>query len=148
MRGRRSLFGGDKGKRKPKIEIIPMVDVMFLLLVFYILSTIALTVGFGIPVALPEASSGETALVEETVVTITAGGEVYLNKEQVQLSGLGQALLLKAGEMDGGIEALREGYVVLNVDMDVPHRSVVQAMNQLREVGISNFSIATEQEGS
>ena len=141
----RSLFGSAKPKRKPRIEIIPMVDVMFLLLVFYILSTIAMTTERGIPVSLPSAASGESTRVEETTVTINARGEVYLNRDRIELSDLGSALEAKAQSMPGGLEHLREGYVVLNVDMSVPHRSVVSAMDQLRELGISNFSIATDE---
>jgi biopolymer transport protein ExbD len=141
----RSLFGSAKPKRKPRIEIIPMVDVMFLLLVFYILSTIAMTTERGIPVSLPSAASGESTRVEETTVTINARGEVYLNRDRIELADLGSALQTKAQSMPGGLEHLREGYVVLNIDMSVPHRSVVSAMDQLRELGISNFSIATDE---
>lgn len=140
----RQLFSSKKAKRKPKIEIIPMVDVMFLLLVFYILGSIGLTVERGIPVSLPDAASGEAAVVEETKITITKTGLVFLNHDRVELDELGQAIEKKAQEMPGGLKHLQEGYVVLNVDMDVTHRQVVKAMDQLREVGISNFSIATE----
>ncbi len=142
---KKSLFSNPKPKRRPRIEIIPMVDVMFLLLVFYILSTIAMTTERGIPVSLPSAASGESTRVEETTVTINAQGEVFLNRDRIELSELGQALQAKAETMPGGLEHLREGYIVLNVDMSVPHRSVVSAMDQLRELGISNFSIATDE---
>ncbi len=125
-----------------------MVDVMFLLLVFYVLSTVALTVGWGIPVALPEASTAEGPVVEETVVTIDSEGRTFLNREPVELERLGVALTEFAEARDGGLEKLQAGYVVLNVDMEVPHRTVVSAMNQLRGVGISDFSISTEGEGT
>ncbi len=143
----RSLFGGGKVKRKPRIEIIPMVDVMFLLLVFYILSTIAMTTERGIPVSLPNAATGEATRVEETTVSINARGEVYLNRDRIELDDLGEALKAHAEAMPGGLDHLREGYVVLNIDMSVPHRSVVSAMDQLRDLGISNFSIATDESG-
>lgn len=144
----KSLFGGSKAKRKPRIEIIPMVDVMFLLLVFYILSTIAMTTERGIPVSLPDAASGESTRVEETTVSINARGEVFLNRDRIELDDLGEALQALAEKEPGGLEHLREGYVVLNIDMSVPHRSVVNAMDQLRQLGISNFSIATDEGGS
>lgn len=143
---RPSLFGSKKAKRKPKIEIIPMVDVMFLLLVFYILGSIGLTVERGIPVSLPDAASAEAAVVEETKVTITAKGEVYLNHDKIELDQLGEILAEKAEAKPGGLKHLQEGYVVLNVDLEVPHRKVVQAMDQLRSVGVTNFSIATEED--
>lgn len=141
----RSLFGKAKTRRKPRIEIIPMVDVMFLLLVFYILSTIAMTTERGIPVALPAADSGESTRVDETTVTINARGEVFLNRQPVELSDLGAALQAHAETLPGGLEHLRESYVVLNIDLSVPHRSVVSVMDQLRQLGISNFSIATDE---
>ncbi len=140
----RSLFSNKRAKRKPKIEIIPMVDVMFLLLVFYILSTIAMTIERGIPVSLPEASSSESTSVEEVTITVNEKGEIFLNHDKVALEDLGQALQTKAESMSGGIKHLQEGYVVLNIDMDVPHRQVVGVMNQLRGVGVGNFSIATD----
>lgn len=143
----RSLFASSKAKRKPRIEIIPMVDVMFLLLVFYILSTIAMTTERGIPVSLPNAASGESTRVEETTVSINARGEVYLNQKRIELAELGSALEALAAEMPGGLPHLREGYVVLNIDMSVPHRSTVSAMDQLRQLGITNFSIATDEGG-
>lgn len=142
----RSLFGKKRTKRKPRIEIIPMVDVMFLLLVFYILASIGLTIERGIPVSLPDAVSGESSVVEETKITITKDGNVFLNHDKVSLDTLGEAVKAKADEMPGGLKHLQEGFVVLNIDMDVPHRQVVKAMDQLREVGVSNFSIATEED--
>lgn len=123
-----------------------MVDVMFLLLVFYILASIGLTVERGIPVSLPDAVSSEAAVVEETKITITSKGKVFLNHDETTLEELGAAITQKSEKMPGGLKHLQEGYVVLNVDMDVPHRQVVKAMDQLRAVGISNFSIATEEE--
>lgn len=144
---RRSLFGNKRVKRKPRIEIIPMVDVMFLLLVFYILASIGLTIERGIPVSLPNADSGEASVVEETKVTITSKGEVFLNHERVNLEGLGDAVAAEANKVPGGLKHLQDGYIVLNIDMDVPHRQMVKAMDELRSVGISNFSIATEEEG-
>ncbi|MCA9777080.1 MAG: biopolymer transporter ExbD [Candidatus Eremiobacteraeota bacterium] len=143
----RQLFAKKRAKRKPRIEIIPMVDVMFLLLVFYILASIGLTIERGIPVSLPDAVSSENAVVEETKITITKSGDVFLNHDKVDLDSLGEAVKEKASAEPGGIEHLQQGYVVLNIDMDVPHRQVIKAMDQLREVGISNFSMATEEDG-
>ena len=143
----RQLFAKKRAKRKPRIEIIPMVDVMFLLLVFYILASIGLTIERGIPVSLPDAVSSENAVVEETKITITKSGDVFLNHDRVDLDSLGEAVKEKASAEPGGLEHLQQGYVVLNIDMDVPHRQVIKAMDQLREVGISNFSMATEEDG-
>lgn len=123
-----------------------MVDVMFLLLVFYILGSIGLTIERGIPVSLPDAVSSESAVVEETKITITASGDVFLNHDRVELSQLGAAVEQLAESQPGGLKHLQEGYVVLNVDMTVTHGQVVKAMDQLRSIGVTNFSVATEDE--
>ena len=123
-----------------------MVDVMFLLLVFYILSTIAMTVERGIPVSLPQAQSAESTKVEETTITVNAQGDVYLNHDKVELAELGSAVEALTATQPGGLEHLKEGYVVLNIDMNAPYRTMVRVMDQLRLLGISNFSIATEEQ--
>ena len=140
------LFPGRRRKRTPRIEIIPMVDVMFLLLVFYILSSLALTAQRGIPVQLPQAGSGQpgSAASQEVVVTITPEGEFYLNKERVESTKLGESLLALAATRPGGMDAIRKGSLVLNADLSVQHRLVVSAMDQLRAVGVENFGIATD----
>lgn len=125
-----------------------MVDVILLLLVFYILASIGLTVERGIPVALPDAVSGESSTVEETTITINKDGEVFLNHDPITLAKLGEAVAAKAADEPGGLTRLQEGYVVLNIDLSVPHGKVVEAMDQLRGIGVSNFSIATEGQGS
>lgn len=133
-----------KKRRTPKIEIIPMVDVMFLLLVFYILSTIALTTQQGIPVALPAAATTELVPTEEIVVTIDKEGKFFLNKDEVEPDNLGRALEVLAADRPHGLEHIREGNIVLNADMSVQHKLVVKAMAELRSIGVTNFAIATE----
>lgn len=141
------LFG-NRRRRQPKVEIIPMVDVILLLLVFYILSSLALSHQHGIPVHLPRAGTGEGSQVEEVVVSITAEGKFFLNKNEVPADGLGVAVERLARDYPGGMKAIREGNIVLNADLSTTHRLVVQAMDQLRAVGVERFAIATERAGS
>ena len=65
---RRKMFPALGKRRSPKVEIIPMVDVMFLLLVFYILSSLALHKQRGIAVDLPQAQSGVAAAEKDEMV--------------------------------------------------------------------------------
>jgi biopolymer transport protein ExbD len=136
-----------KRKRTPRVEIIPMVDVMFLLLVFYILSSLALHTQKGIPVSLPGAASGETASApEDFVITITRSGDYFLNKIKVPSGGLASALKQWSDSLPGGPDAFKKSNVVLNADMKVEHHYVVEAMDQLRRLGINNFMISTDPE--
>lgn len=134
-------------RRKPKVEIIPMVDVMVLLLVFYILSSVALSHQHAIPVHLPRAATGDGAQQEEVAVSITADGKFYLNKTEVDPDELGPAVERLARDYPGGMEAIKQGNLVLNADLSTTHRLVVKAMDELRQVGIERFAIATERAG-
>lgn len=135
------LFPARPKKRAPRIEIIPMVDVMFLLLVFYVLSSLALHHHQGIPVNLPGAVSSESnSPGQEIVLTVRPGGEYFLNQKPVQLGDLEAAL----EALPGGLAQVRRTSVVLNADLSAQHRHVVEALDQLRKLGVNDFVIATE----
>ena len=136
------LFPARKKKRTPRIEIIPMVDVMFLLLVFYILSSLALKHPMGIPVNFPAADSSTAAVSQQPIVlTVRPDGRYFLNKDEVSLAGLGGAV----EALPGGLAAARKTNIVLNADLTSQHRYVVAALDELRKLGLNDFLIATEE---
>ena len=139
-----------RARKKPHIEIIPMIDVMLLLLVFYILSTLAMDQERGIRVQLPQAKTGEKEAQQnkEIVISIDKEGHYFLNKEPVTADGLADAVRALAQTRPGGLADIQANPVVINADMSVPHRLVVHAMDTLRKLDIIRFSIATEQEHS
>src|SRR5258708_29391922 len=86
--------------KRTKIEIIPMIDTMFFLLVFFMLSSLALTKMNGLPVNLPQASTAPKQPPVDLTVTIDKGGEIFVNKQSVALSEVGNELLRKAAGSD------------------------------------------------
>ena len=144
-----SLFT-HRPRKKPHIEIIPMIDVMLLLLVFYILSTLAMTQARGIHVQLPQAvsSDSDTKKNKEIVVSIDKSGRTFLNKTPVHPDGLGDAIKALAATMPGGLAEIQANPVIINADMDARHRYVVRAMDELRKLDILRFSVATEADHS
>lgn len=139
------LFPARKKRRTPRIEIIPMVDVMFLLLVFYILSSLALHNQKGINVNLPPAASGDPAAVtDDFVISVTPDGQFFLNKDKVEEARFSAALQAWATGLPGGIEAAKKVNVIINADSTAQHRYVVEAMDELRKLGVLNFTISTE----
>src|SRR6201986_2586837 len=91
---------GFKGRREPKrtkIEIIPMIDTMFFLLVFFMLSSLALTRLNGLPVNLPRASTAPKQGATELTITVDKNRQLYVNKDRVSGAELPQRLLKKAG---------------------------------------------------
>jgi len=125
-------------KAKLGIDMTPLIDVVFLLLIFFMVST-TFVANPGIKVNLPTASSQPISEKPETLeVTLTKGNRVYLNGQEVDLKNL-----------KSGLSTLAEGKtppgLLIRADGDVPHRQVVTVMDQAHQVGITQLSIATTQ---
>src|SRR5579862_8031474 len=81
--------------KRTKIEIIPMIDTMFFLLVFFMLSSLALTRLNGLPVNLPHASTAPKQAPNDLTITVDKEQRVYVNKEPVDAADLSAKLQAK-----------------------------------------------------
>jgi biopolymer transport protein ExbD len=123
---------------KARIELIPMIDTMAFLLVFFMIASLAMTQQAGVPVSLPRAQSGaaQTWGDRQLVVTLDKAGKVYLNKEAVALGSLGEEIKARLGKRPDLI-------VVINADARVRHGEVVAAMDAAKQAGAAHMAIAT-----
>lgn len=136
-------FKRQRELKRTRIEIIPMIDTMFFLLVFFMLSSLALTKLNGIPVNLPQANNSPKQPPAQLTVTVDKGQQIYVNKTPVTFQTLETTLVDKAG---GPQANLGEATVIINADASVPHGVVVRCIDAAREVGITKFAIATAPE--
>src|SRR5438034_11624870 len=97
--------------KRTKIEIIPMIDTMFFLLVFFMLSSLALARLNGFPVNLPRASTAPKQPPTELTITIDKNQRIFVNKMAVTAADLGTALVQKAG---GPSADLSNATVIIN----------------------------------
>ena len=135
-------FKQRRALKRTKIEIIPMIDTIFFLLVFFMLSSLALVKLNGIPVDLPKAASAVKQQANDLTITIDKDRNIFVNKQPVTLANLGPTLIQKAGaDVD-----LSTAMVVINADLTVPHGLVVSCIDSAREAGIEHFAIATAPE--
>lgn len=126
-------------KKKARIEIIPMIDTMFFLLVFFMIATLSMTMQHGMPVNLPEAKSTTEKVSEPVSLTITEQGDLFFNKENITITGLSkrlQSMLLTNSDPA----------IVINADQKVEHGLVVKVMDTVRLNGIHKMAIATKPE--
>ena len=124
-------------KKKPRIEIIPMIDTMFFLLVFFMIATLSMTIQHGMPVSLPTAESSTDDLAEHVSLTLTQEGTLYYNKEAITLQELEKRLSnLRHSSSDPSL--------LINADKQVPHGQVIKVMDIIRLSGITSMSIATQ----
>ena len=122
---------------KARIEIIPMIDVIFFLLVFFMISTLSMTINRGLPVNLPTAATSQKEIRENVNLTVTQDGKMFLNKQPVTLQDMGQ-------RVKAALASDPQTTVVVNADGQVLHSTVVDILDELRLAGVSGLTIAVK----
>ena len=120
-----------------------MIDTMFFLLVFFMLSSLALTKLNGLPVNLPQSATAPKQAPAELTITVDKDQKLYVNKEPVSF----ETLEPKWVESAGRNADLGQATVIINADTSVPHGVVVRCIDGARSVGIVKFAIATAPQG-
>ena len=126
-----------RSMKKALIEIIPMIDTIFFLLVFFMISTLSMSQYKGMPVNLPKAASGRQAPAESAAITIDKDDRLFLDKQPVDKSLLRDLLrqqLVKNPEL----------LVVINADNGVAHGRVVEVMDIARSADVVKMAIAVK----
>lgn len=127
----------DEPEVPPQINIVPMIDVIFAILTFFIMSTLFLGRVEGLAVNLPKAESAKPQQVVRATVTLDKAGNLYFNKNQVPIEALQNAI--RAVNQPG-----QDLVIVLNADGSVTHDRVIAVMDQIRRVEGAKLAIATQ----
>ena len=128
--------------KKARIEIIPLIDTVFFLLVFFMMSSLSMTVYRGFSVDLPKAATGQPQTPDETAaVTVDRDGQTYLNKRVLPLETI-------TSELRAQMVARPDLLVVLSADEAVAHGRVVDAMDAVRAAGVTRLAVAVRPAGA
>ena len=122
--------------KRARIEILPLIDCMFLLLVFFVYSMMTMTQPRGISVNLPRASTASAIPEEPLSISITDTDEIYLDKDRVSLDELKARLAAKRAA-DPSLKVLIKG------DTLARHGAVVKVLDLLRTLSIERVAIQT-----
>ena len=122
-----------------EINILPMIDVIFSILAFFIISSLFLTRSQGLPVDLPSAQTAEPKQSVQLNITIEPDGKLFLDRQPIALENLKGALIEK-------IAPDSESVVIINADTKVEHGTVVKVMDRLRQVPGVKMAIAADRE--
>jgi biopolymer transport protein ExbD len=123
-----------RARRRGRIEIIPMIDVMFFLLATFMLASLALQNLHSLAVDLPRGRATPLQAKTSVTLTVTRDGDIVLNETPVTLETLAATLQ--------PILASPDANVVVNADAGAPNGVVVQAMLRAREAGAAHFLFA------
>ena len=125
------------------VNLTPLIDVVFLLLIFFMVST-TFDRHANLKVNLPEAGTQTEAVKEEPIVlTIDASGKYFINQRQVINTSLDTLKRALAKILDQSDKAHHEQTIVLRADGKTSHQSVVRAMDAAAQLGVTRLSIAT-----
>jgi biopolymer transport protein ExbD len=122
-----------------QINIVPMIDVLFCILAFFIVSSLYLIRSEGLPVNLPQAATAQTQPQSQIVVTINADGRIALNRNPIRLQQLAAGVRSLMGQRSQAV-------VVINADERVTHGRVVSVIDRLNQVPGVRLAIAAQRQ--
>lgn len=128
----------EKRERKPNIILAPLIDVLFLLLIFFVVSS-TFTEQPGIKLELPAAQHPDVTALQPFVLTISSKGELFLNRERIQEAELVEKLRHVAATD-------RSGSLTLKADRTVPYGLVIKVMDAARGCGIRRIATTVRTE--
>lgn len=125
--------------KPPRVEMLPLIDIVFLLLVVFIYTMLSMAVHKGMPVDLPTGNQVEVEKETPLSVTVTMQGAIYVNKTLVDLEDLTQVLTQrKEGDNEAG--------VMLFADQKVDYQRLFSVLDRIRQAGLYRISLQAEAE--
>ena len=127
---------GKKAGFAAAVDLTPIVDTVFNLLIFFALSLNFAATSGGINVRLPKAATAEPIKAEQLTISLTKDDKLYLNDKAISLEELSKTLEKNRD---------KESLVIIRADNAVPHGRVVEVMDMVKTQGFSRLAIGVEQ---
>ncbi|MFO0963950.1 MAG: biopolymer transporter ExbD [Phycisphaerales bacterium] len=140
------MAGGGRRRRgkgkSARIEIIPLIDIIFFLLATFIMVSLSMSKNQGVQVALPGASTAQSLgdqseMEKAATISVTEKGEVFFNKEKIQVAQL--PLKLQTYKMTA-----KDPKIIVNSDGGADFKHVVAVLDEARKIGIAKVGINTD----
>jgi len=128
------------GIKKTRIEMLPLIDVVFLLLVFFIYAMLSMAVHRSLPVSLPVSSATEIRTEVNLIITVNDNGEIFLDNTSVSQDEL-QTFLLKEKQKETDNKSVQ---VDLFADKALSYQELYRVLDIIRTAGISNVSLQAD----
>ena len=117
--------------------IIPMIDIIFFLLVFFMMSMLTMVVQKSVPIQLPQAVASKVDLQRKIPITVTSNGQIYVEAQPVTLDQMIRYLQAEKAKGDDMV-------VILRGDAKAEYGALVTVLDTLKQMGIVKVSIATD----
>ena len=131
--------GGRRGKKGARIEIIPLIDIIFFLLATFIMVSLSMSKNQGVQVALPVSSSAQSLgdnqeMVKAVTLSVNEKGEIFFNKDKILATQL--PLRLQTYKLTA-----KDPKVIINSDGAADFKFVVAVLDEVRKIGIAKVGI-------
>ncbi|MEE3452990.1 ExbD/TolR family protein [Dialister sp.] len=124
-------------EKKPKIMIIPMIDIIFFLLVFFMMSMLTMVTQKTVNLNLPQTASAKLNVEKTLPISVTSDGTIYVEQEKISKDDFHRRMEIEKNRNP-------DLAIVLRADSKSEHGDFVFVLDQLKSVGISKIGIATE----
>ena len=124
-------------KKEPTIMIIPMIDIVFFLLVFFMVGTLYMNTEQQIPLNLPSASTSTAKSIEPITITLTTSHKLYVDNREISPDRLSQ-------EVQAIVQTTPRQAFVIRAAKDVYYNEVIALLDMLKVNGAKYISVATD----
>ncbi len=124
-------------RKRARIEMLPLIDIVFLLLVVFIYAMLSMAVHRGLNVVLPATATAQIDKRSMLSVTITKDGGVYLDKVNVTLDDLSESIMQKAARE-------KEAGILLFADKSISYQQLFRVLDEIREAGLRRISLQAD----
>ena len=124
-------------KKEPTIMIIPMIDIVFFLLVFFMVGTLYMNTEQQIPLNLPSTSTSTAKFIEPIIITLTTSHKLYIDNREISADNLSQ-------EVQDIVRTTPRQAFVIRASKDVYYNEVIALLDMLKVNGAKYISVATD----
>lgn len=124
-------------KKEPTIMIIPMIDIVFFLLVFFMVGTLYMNTEQQIPLNLPSTSTSTAKSIEPIIITLTTSYKLYIDNREISADNLSQ-------EVQDIVRTTPRQAFVIRASKDVYYNEVIALLDMLKVNGAKYISVATD----
>ena len=133
------MYFKEKNETGDSINILPMIDIIFAILSFFIISSLYLTRIDAIKVNLPKASTSVREQNKPQIITVDSNERIYFNSNEISLKNIYSIILTN-------IENLEEPIVILRADASIKHGVIINLLDELRKIENLKVGISTEKQ--
>ena len=124
-------------EKEPELMIIPMIDIIFFLLVFFMLSTLSMTEQNQVQIQLPQAASSQVQIEKSIDIAIVTSGSVLIDQETIPLGLLRKRIAIE-------LEKNLDSSFILRGNKELPYEEIVNVLDEMKLAGAKRIAIGTE----